>query len=394
MSDQRSSSLAGITLLSVAGAYAIGIADVSSSFRTAVFICIAAAASAITYFLQSRSNVSSLKAEIPTDLNEEIIEVLSDREAALASSLRANDTFRLIVSRLRSVTNFRGAALWLPDTDEGQIRSAEADGDLRQAFAERRSEIGSGLAGRAWANKRVETGFESDEQLPSVAVPVVRSGEVIAAIQFIFEPSYDLARVDRSVFETISSAVAPILNGSLAFEKNSENALLDDLTGLPNERAFFLMLEQHTAESQRREVDRPLTVLAVSVRDFDGIVLAYGGAAGDRVLSSVAGILKDLLRSMDTITRARGDEFLIVLPTATREIAGDIVARIHSVFLTRRFEVTQGEKLEIKLNIGFAHFGDDGDTPTTLLQAARRSRESRLNLPPARVIDFPNHSST
>jgi diguanylate cyclase (GGDEF)-like protein len=393
MSISRSPSLAAITFLSVSGAFALGVADVSSFVRIAGFICIAAAASAVAYFLQNRSDASSAETEMPVDLNEEIAEVLSDREAALASSLRTNDTFRLIVSRLRSVTNFRGAALWLPDGDEGYIRSVAADGDLRQAFAERRSEVGSGLAGRAWANLRVETGFESDEQLPSLAVPVMRSGDAIAVLQFMFEPSYDLARLDRSVFETISSAAAPILSASLAFQKNSENALLDDLTGLPNERAFFLMLEQHTAESQRRGADRPLTVLAVSVRDFDGIVLAYGAAAGDRVLSSVAAELKDLLRSMDTITRASGDEFLIVLPTATREISADIVARIHSVFLTRKFEVTQGEKLEIKLNVGLAHFGDDGDTPSTLLQSARRSRESRRNLPPARVIDFPQHTS-
>lgn len=389
MSEIRFPAASATTFIAVSLAFAIGIAELDAGIRIALFIVLAAAATGFT-FLQLRGAVSE-----PEQIDEgavvldEIGSVLGDRETALASSLRIPDTFRVVVAKLRSVTNFRGAALWLEVDSSDKIRVTETEGDHQQAFINRRTAKGSGLAGRAWESGRVESGFESTDQVPSVALPLKRGAETIAVLQLVFEPSYNLAGIDRSVFDAIANRTAPVIAASLAFERNSTNALIDELTGVPNERAFFLVLEQHVAESQRRGADRPITVVALNIRDFDGIVLAYGAAAGDRVLKAVSGILTELLRSMDTITRSRGDEFLIVLPTATPEIAMEIVARIHSAFYTRKIEIAEGEKVEIRLNTGSAHFGEDGDTPATLLQSARISRESRRELPPVRIIDFP-----
>lgn len=389
MSEIRFPAASATTFIAVSLAFAIGIAELDAGIRIALFIVLAAAATGFT-FLQLRGAVSE-----PEQIDEgavvldEIGSVLGDRETALASSLRIPDTFRVVVAKLRSVTNFRGAALWLEVDSSDKIRVTETEGDHQQAFINRRTAKGSGLAGRAWESGRVESGFDSTDQVPSVALPLKRGAETIAVLQLVFEPSYNLAGIDRSVFDAIANRTAPVIAASLAFERNSTNALIDELTGVPNERAFFLVLEQHVAESQRRGADRPITVVALNIRDFDGIVLAYGAAAGDRVLKAVSGILTELLRSMDTITRSRGDEFLIVLPTATPEIAMEIVARIHSAFYTRKIEIAEGEKVEIRLNTGSAHFGEDGDTPATLLQSARISRESRRELPPVRIIDFP-----
>ncbi|MCV5943055.1 GGDEF domain-containing protein, partial [Escherichia coli] len=76
--------------------------------------------------------------------------------------------------------------------------------------------------------------------------------------------------------------------GSLAYEKSLSSALTDPLTKLPNERAFFLVLENQLAESQRFRDERPLTVLAVDIRDFEEINRDYGHSTGDRVLSFAA----------------------------------------------------------------------------------------------------------
>ncbi|MBX3294053.1 MAG: GGDEF domain-containing protein [Acidobacteria bacterium] len=394
MSEIRFPSAAATTFIAAFGAFAIGIAEIDPGTRIVIFILIAAASTSLTFLqLRETDRPPTRNEEHHVEILDEIESVLGERETALASSLRVPDTFRIIVARLRSVTNFRGAALWLEGDRSDKIFVVETEGDHQQTFIDRRAAKGSGLAGRAWESGRVESGFESTEQLPSVALPLKRGTETVAILQLVFEPSYNLARIDRSVFDAIAARSEPVIAASLAFEKNATNALMDELTGVPNERAFFLVLEQHVAESQRRGADRPITVVALNIRDFDAIVLAYGGAAGDRVLRAVSGTLKEHLRSMDTISRSHGDEFLIVLPTATREIATEIVARIHSAFYTRKIEVVDGDRLEIRLNIGFAHFGEDGDTPATLLQSARRTRESRRDLPPVRIIDFPNDTA-
>ncbi|QQS32900.1 MAG: GGDEF domain-containing protein [Acidobacteriota bacterium] len=394
MSEIKFPSAAATTFIAAFGAFAIGIAEIDAGARIVIFILIVAAATGLTYLqLRETDRPTTRNEDDPVEILDEIESALGERETALASSLHIPDAFRIIVARLRSVTNFRGAALWLEGDSADKILVVETEGDHQKAFIDKRAAKGSGLAGRAWESGRVESGFESTEQLPSVAMPLKRGAETIAVLQLVFEPSYNLARIDRSVFDAIAIRSEPVIGASLAFEKNSTNALIDELTGIPNERAFYLVLEQHVAESQRRGADRPITVVALNIRDFDAIVLAYGGAAGDRVLTAVSGILKELLRSMDTITRSRGDEFLIVLPTATREIATEIVARIHSAFYTRKIEIVNGERLEIRLNIGSAHFGEDGDTPARLLQSARRTRESRRDLPSVRIIDFPNDTA-
>ncbi len=47
--------------------------------------------------------------------------------------------------------------------------------------------------------------------------------------------------------------------GSIAYERTQANALTDATTDLPNERAFYLVLENQVAEAQRNRGERPLT---------------------------------------------------------------------------------------------------------------------------------------
>ena len=89
-------------------------------------------------------------------------------------------------------------------------------------------------------------------------------------------------------------------------------AIKDVLTDLPN-RSYA---ESRTlAEfSRARRYSQPLSVVAIDVDRFKSVNDTYGHAVGDRVLRSIATVLRDNLRVSDVVARFGGEEFLILLP--------------------------------------------------------------------------------
>lgn len=103
-------------------------------------------------------------------------------------------------------------------------------------------------------------------------------------------------------------------------------ALVDDLTGLQNRRAFTLFAEQELARA-RRYGRTPVVVFA----DLDGLKQIndqHGHAAGDAALRLVAGALKSIFREADIVARWSGDEFVAMMVEGSDEAAQNIGARL------------------------------------------------------------------
>ncbi len=88
-------------------------------------------------------------------------------------------------------------------------------------------------------------------------------------------------------------------------------AHFDNLTGLPNRVLLADRLHQAMLQARRRE-----TLVAIAFLDLDGFKAIndqYGHKAGDQLLTTLSGHMKQLLREGDTLARVGGDEFLVVL---------------------------------------------------------------------------------
>jgi diguanylate cyclase (GGDEF)-like protein len=105
-------------------------------------------------------------------------------------------------------------------------------------------------------------------------------------------------------------------------------ALSDPLTELANRRACEAVLEREIARAQRH--GDPLSVLLVDVDKFKNINDRFGHEAGDAVLSGLAGILREKLRTSDEPARWAGDEFLIILPSTPFEGALVVAERLRA----------------------------------------------------------------
>jgi diguanylate cyclase (GGDEF)-like protein len=103
-------------------------------------------------------------------------------------------------------------------------------------------------------------------------------------------------------------------------------ALVDDLTGLQNRRAFTLFAEQELARA-RRHGRTPVLVFA----DLDGLKQIndkHGHAAGDQAIRMVANALRSIFRETDIVARWSGDEFVAMLVDGSDESALPIRARL------------------------------------------------------------------
>jgi diguanylate cyclase (GGDEF)-like protein len=65
--------------------------------------------------------------------------------------------------------------------------------------------------------------------------------------------------------------------------------------------------------------DKPLTVLFVDLDHFKAVNDQYGHEAGDTVLKGAAQGIMGVLRRSDTLVRWGGEEFVVILPTLSRE---------------------------------------------------------------------------
>ncbi len=100
----------------------------------------------------------------------------------------------------------------------------------------------------------------------------------------------------------------------------------DPLTGLYNYRYIMDHLSRKIAESRR--YDAPLSIVILCIDHFKGINAHHGIEMGDDILVSAAGVIKELLRDSDIISRYSGDEFLILLPHTDVEGAYRTAERI------------------------------------------------------------------
>ncbi len=92
------------------------------------------------------------------------------------------------------------------------------------------------------------------------------------------------------------------------------NAAYDGLTGLANRRSAYDSLAAMIARGRRTH--SKLSVVMFDLDRFKQINDGYGHAAGDEVLRSVAGALRDTVRDTDVCARVGGEEFVVLLPDA------------------------------------------------------------------------------
>ncbi len=333
----------------------------------------------------------------PTDTTDTKLLALEEANQFFGTSLKPADMFRLVSNRVRDIVPFEASVLWLPNEDHSKLKAAFYDGEGADRFKSATRDTSEGIAGLSFLSGEVEYSPEvisgEDEpligdHLSSIALPLAHAGSVFAIFQI-----YERQRTERSperseLLNAIASRVAPLFLGSKAFERSLSNALTDPLTDLPNERAFFMILENQVAESQRFRDDRPVSVLSIDIKGFERANQMYGHSVGDQLLRFAGTTIRSSLRKMDFLARVMNDEFAVILPTASERVAHEIVERIRTSFTDTQFQISEHESVKLWMNFGSATFWKDGETSQQLIQSARLRKQQSKSEDPGNVLWF------
>jgi len=147
-----------------------------------------------------------------------------------------------------------------------------------------------------------------------------------------------------------------------------EQSVRDHLTGLFNRRYMEETLERELLRASRKELS--LGVIMLDVDNFKRLNDTWGHAAGDAVLRELGRLLLGHVRGEDIPCRYGGDEFIIVLPDASRDMTRERAERLceHARHLHIQFN---GQRLPaVTLSFGVAVFPEDGATSDAVLRAA------------------------
>ncbi len=147
-----------------------------------------------------------------------------------------------------------------------------------------------------------------------------------------------------------------------------EQAIQDGLTGLYNRLYMDESLSREIYRQERKGL--PLSVIMIDFDNLKEINDLYGHAAGDAVLRALGHLLKQSVRVSDLPCRYGGDEFVLVMPETSHEIARKRAEKIAYSF--RGLSIPFGTQTigGYTLSIGVATSPVHGHTSQDLLSAA------------------------
>ena len=159
-----------------------------------------------------------------------------------------------------------------------------------------------------------------------------------------------------------------------------EQATRDPLTGLYNRRYMDEMLARELSSATRS--GKEMGFIMGDIDFFKNVNDTHGHEAGDLLLKAVANLMRGTIRLEDIACRYGGEEFLVILPSASLQDAYRRALQIHDAVKKISFDY-QGAKIDgVTISMGVSAFPGQGQTALELIGAAdaamyRAKREGR-----------------
>ena len=197
----------------------------------------------------------------------------------------------------------------------------------------------------------------------ALVVPIQRSGQLMGAMELYLTEYRELSADQIDLLNGVASQAAIAIRHAQLFQAQEENALTDELTKLPNRRAFA---QQFLQEMQRaRRHHNWIGFLMIDLDHFKQVNDNYGHLVGDSVLAELATILTGGARESDVCARYGGEEFAIILHETNEGGAQTVAERIRARVEAASFP----DGLKLTVSIGIAAT-DDPSLFTQLIDRA------------------------
>ena len=306
---------------------------------------------------------------------------LYDIAQTMSTTLNVQETLGLIASKTKKVVNYSTFVVFLVDAGQKFIRAEFVRGLRDNDIAGLTIPLREGISGKVAANgipmRSDDPGGDLEfgrpgpsgvELLSGLSVPLVRERDIIGVITLYHCDKNAFTEDHQRLLGIVARQASMAVENAREFERTKESALTDNLTGLPNARCLYMLLEQELSRAQRQE--QPFSLLAMDLDDFKSINDTFGHQAGDDTLRDLARIFQSAVREYDVVARHAGDEFFVVLPATDREQASIIANRIQAAVDGHRARYRNTTTVQLRVSVGVATYPEDGRDMHSLIAAA------------------------
>jgi diguanylate cyclase (GGDEF)-like protein/putative nucleotidyltransferase with HDIG domain len=304
----------------------------------------------------------------------------------ISQSLNVEETLELVISKTKRIIDFATCVLFLSQAEDGSLVAATAAGPYADAIRGRRLLAGQGVTGAAaQSGKTSGLGRPAAEDLEHllgpaaqecpltqvISAPLASEAGCIGALTVYRTSDQAFTEDDLRLASAVARQTAIAIRNARNYEQTKQSALTDQLTGLANARYFFMHLEQELSRAERES--KPVSLIAIDLNGLKQVNDNFGHQQGDRVLRMVADVFRTHVRNYDTVVRYAGDEFFIILPDTTNQVAVETANRIKRAVRETSLEVTPGRVINLSASFGVATYPGDAKVADGLIAAADRA---------------------
>jgi diguanylate cyclase (GGDEF)-like protein len=228
----------------------------------------------------------------------------------------------------------------------------------------------SGQTLHQYRNSPVIRVLESNELVLIPLKAKDRVNGIIVADNFITNDP--ITKDDIRMLTMLANQAGLAIENSQLFELTAERAHTDYLTNLWNHGYFQFLLQ--TEMEKAKAIKQPLTLMMVDIDDFKIYNDTLGHQAGDIILRTLAGLLRNQSRKMDYVCRYGGEEFTIILPQTDKSEAFLIAERIR-VDIQKYPFLNEGifPNKQLTVSLGISTYPENGLLPADLITATDKS---------------------
>ncbi len=215
--------------------------------------------------------------------------------------------------------------------------------------------------------------YSADPRIRSeLVVPLIAEGKVVGVFNVGSARLAAFGPRDLHLLATLASYAVIAIQNARLYEQARRLAVTDGLTELYNHRYFYEALER-LFERSRRDV-QPLALIMLEIDRFKHYNDTYGHKFGDHALREVAGLLRRGSRPSDIVARYGGDEFMVVLPGATKSAAMETAERLRRSVEAHPLVPSEGTIATVTISVGVSAYPDDAQTVGALVEAVDQAQ--------------------
>lgn len=205
-----------------------------------------------------------------------------------------------------------------------------------------------------------------------LCLPMMASGQVLGMVNVQSRRPGHFGPRPYRIAEACVSVATSALQTLRALLQAKEQAIRDGLTGVFNRRFLDEILVKMADQARRR--DQSLSALMLDIDHFKQFNDRFGHEAGDHVLRAVVRCLLEHVRGGDVVARFGGEEFVVLLPFTTYEVALTLAERLRlSVETLSLPEPDFPAGCRVTASIGVATFPEHGADGESLLASADKA---------------------